>query len=743
MVEPNKKSADDGESANSSWISHQRGYAQQRFFPEQSESGFGLLLNFYEYSMPVNETFIFNGEDVIYTFSNSGVRESLVSLSRSDDNFPPLLIFDASWNDDGIALIIHHDTSFVLNGMEYETEINYRRNNLVFMANNGSLNFEVVNILEFITLNDSGDYLSNDEIGLVPHPNGTHLLQLNVDWQLQLKDGNTLIEIRNPALFDGNGSYIRSIPELSNGNVRFDDIIGHDDGSWSLAGRWSGGSLDLGQSPPADSSSDGYFIVRWHPLRGFDSFTSITDVLPESSSGRLARIVEMDDGHCFLLSPTTKVWAEPFPGIYLKCSDWNSSTSNVTRFGHQLLGFEMVSISGNRGAFIATVNNQSSFGNENLSVLNSTSFVLGLINLTDLSVIRSTTIVGEGVLLAFDIFRTSGGIAFHGSFTENLTIETTRTITAKEPRPSNNYPYLDAFFYHRTDGDYDWIEDVDDDCRHGATNWTSLPSTDHDEDGCHDETEDTDDDNDGVPDILDNCAKGRTQWQSNLTLDRDADGCHDVDEDNDDDADGILDGGDNCLNGTVDWKSNLTNDIDQDGCRDETEDDDDDNDGIIDILDSCPKQLKPTIGEWELQSYGCWLEVFNNDNQTGSGGSNQSDIDNQTNSGNDTGTTGDNTTGGLTEGNDGNNTEENPSNSSTSDDDSANSAHGSDSGEGSSIQGNETDDDSNGKNGVGSGGEFEEPALGSLDSMMFSFTVGVIFILLLAIFHFQMQRRVE
>ena len=54
------------------------------------------------------------------------------------------------------------------------------------------------------------------------------------------------------------------------------------------------------------------------------------------------------------------------------------------------------------------------------------------------------------------------------------------------------------------DDDGDGISDIIDDCRMGATNWTSAFQTDKDGDGCEDENsnEDFDDDNDGIFDEM-------------------------------------------------------------------------------------------------------------------------------------------------------------------------------------------------------------------------------------------------
>ena len=88
------------------------------------------------------------------------------------------------------------------------------------------------------------------------------------------------------------------------------------------------------------------------------------------------------------------------------------------------------------------------------------------------------------------------------------------------------------------------IEDVADDCSFGNTDWTSSSSTDHDTDGCEDDSnEDLDDDNDGIADGDDDCATGDLGWTSTpsdgelLGTDHDQDGCQDSLEDGDDDND--------------------------------------------------------------------------------------------------------------------------------------------------------------------------------------------------------------
>ena len=153
---------------------------------------------------------------------------------------------------------------------------------------------------------------------------------------------------------------------------------------------------------------------------------------------------------------------------------------------------------------------------------------------------------------------------------------------------------------------------------------------DYDRDGCQDDSyEDTDDDNDGKPDEYDSCPTGRTGWTTTDPLtDHDSDGCLDdtitiggVDilaEDDDDDNDNRYDNDDQCPKGKLDWDSNeglldanghvldedspelreaisytdglrvrngdIILDFDRDGCHYDLEDVDDDNDGLIELF---------------------------------------------------------------------------------------------------------------------------------------------------------------
>jgi len=137
------------------------------------------------------------------------------------------------------------------------------------------------------------------------------------------------------------------------------------------------------------------------------------------------------------------------------------------------------------------------------------------------------------------------------------------------------------------DADGDGTDDLSDQCTSGEVNWTSSPSTDHDDDGCHDDLEDNDDDSDGIFDAVDTCPKGSVGWISNSSTDHDQDGCLDHSEDLDDDGDGTLDDSDSCPDGMTGWRSTSSTDLDGDGCRDVDEDGDDDGDGINDLIDGC------------------------------------------------------------------------------------------------------------------------------------------------------------
>ena len=152
------------------------------------------------------------------------------------------------------------------------------------------------------------------------------------------------------------------------------------------------------------------------------------------------------------------------------------------------------------------------------------------------------------------------------------------------------------------DDDNDGFPDILDDCPTGDLDWVPSLATDHDWDGCADESEDYDDDNDTVMDIGDDCPTGETDWISDSISDYDNDGCKDIDEDQDDDNDNICDlgwdstwncmlsstGADLCPQSHPTFYSFASNDGDQDGCEDRNEDEDDDNDGFLDKHDDCP-----------------------------------------------------------------------------------------------------------------------------------------------------------
>ena len=161
-----------------------------------------------------------------------------------------------------------------------------------------------------------------------------------------------------------------------------------------------------------------------------------------------------------------------------------------------------------------------------------------------------------------------------------------------------------------TDDDNDSILDGVDDCEQGDLDWSSTPLSDHDTDGCQDDSsEDTDDDNDGIADDSDACQTSLNPhndnvagledgFQSNATSDYDTDGCEDDSlEDTDDDNDGVADDPDDCelsnnvgdyAAGAAGFVSDSSSDWDSDGCEDaDVEDVDDDNDSQADGEDDC------------------------------------------------------------------------------------------------------------------------------------------------------------
>ena len=150
-----------------------------------------------------------------------------------------------------------------------------------------------------------------------------------------------------------------------------------------------------------------------------------------------------------------------------------------------------------------------------------------------------------------------------------------------------------------SDDDNDGLTDnFPDNCpRGGAYNWTSTQdtanpsaSTDWDNDGCKDDTEDLDDDNDLIEDTNDMCQwteynPPRPTWVSDQATDVDGDGCRDSDEDLDDDGDSIDDVMDDCP--TIAGNSTLG----EQGCIDQ------DGDGWSDLFDDCPTQAgNSTLG---------------------------------------------------------------------------------------------------------------------------------------------------
>ena len=163
------------------------------------------------------------------------------------------------------------------------------------------------------------------------------------------------------------------------------------------------------------------------------------------------------------------------------------------------------------------------------------------------------------------------------------------------------------------DDDNDGQADADDACQAGDLGWTSNDSTDYDDDGCQDSSEeDADDDNDGVVDDLDACELGDLGWTStqsdgdgNIGTDHDSDGCQDISpEDQDDDNDFLGDDEDSCdpdsgQASDLGWTSTGSSDYDTDGCQDSTDEDgDDDNDGVLDADDDC------MLGELGWESNG-------------------------------------------------------------------------------------------------------------------------------------------
>ena len=151
-------------------------------------------------------------------------------------------------------------------------------------------------------------------------------------------------------------------------------------------------------------------------------------------------------------------------------------------------------------------------------------------------------------------------------------------------RMSVDYDGDDIADVNDVDDDGDFIHDPLDSCHYSPIGFRSTGSSDHDSDGCDDETEDDDDDNDMLNDTLDNCPKGMTDWIRTNSSDFDDDGCMDTLEDYDDDNDGIDDYEDYCSripgNSTMEFEK---------GCPDT------DGDGRPDILDPFPNDTS----EWK------------------------------------------------------------------------------------------------------------------------------------------------
>ncbi|MFO0747277.1 MAG: thrombospondin type 3 repeat-containing protein [Myxococcota bacterium] len=176
------------------------------------------------------------------------------------------------------------------------------------------------------------------------------------------------------------------------------------------------------------------------------------------------------------------------------------------------------------------------------------------------------------------------------------------------------------------DDDNDGAHDGVDQCPVGVTGWISDSSNDYDVDGCQDaNAEDNDDDNDTVVDVTDKCDPDNLgagdpvtlsvkNWTPNGTTDHDGDGCKDdTPEDPDDDNDGILDDGgpafcdnggttncdDNCQ--YVANANQLDNDHDHAGDACDT---DDDNDTVLDGVDNCPFASNTTQDNADGDTFG-------------------------------------------------------------------------------------------------------------------------------------------
>ena len=143
-----------------------------------------------------------------------------------------------------------------------------------------------------------------------------------------------------------------------------------------------------------------------------------------------------------------------------------------------------------------------------------------------------------------------------------------------------------------------------DECPKGVIGWNSSDRTlDWDQDGCHDDEEDTNDDNDGFEDVYDLCPRGRMGAVMSSD-DADGDGCVDGVEDIDDDADGVLNEVDLCE------RTPLSTIVDGDGCS--ALQADSDSDGVLNADDLCPVTA---VGD-QVDSDGCKV-IVNNDVSSG------------------------------------------------------------------------------------------------------------------------------
>jgi hypothetical protein len=213
------------------------------------------------------------------------------------------------------------------------------------------------------------------------------------------------------------------------------------------------------------------------------------------------------------------------------------------------------------------------------------------------------------------------GIAASGSYSGSMTHDGT-TITSTGGRDTFVWAFDPTVL---TDSDSDSIVDIDDNCPNIAN--PTQANTDGDEKG---DACDSDDDNDGLTDNFpDLCPRGgEFNWTSmqdtsnpSASTDWDNDGCKDDSEDPDDDNDQVLDVDDLCPYTSYDpprptWISDTeSNDNDGDGCRDSDEDVDDDADGFADVDDNCPTtsgtSIYGTTGCLDSDSDG-WSDTYDN-----------------------------------------------------------------------------------------------------------------------------------